>query len=99
MHHARSNTLILKTQTMTASEKSEGNTKRTSEQDECSFCQRHYFYESKARLLGFTLLPNLAPPDSCGMLMLPTSSGSNIERDTCTSEFFKKSYCMIKRNI
>lgn len=29
MHHARSNTLILKTQTMTASEKSEGNTKRT----------------------------------------------------------------------
>lgn len=29
MHHARSNTLHLKTQTMTASEKSEGNTKRT----------------------------------------------------------------------
>lgn len=57
------------------------------------------FWTQTQTTLGFSVLPNLAHPASHRMLMLPTSSGSNTERDTCTSELFKKSSCMIKRNI
>lgn len=99
IHQTKSNTLLSKTQAMSASRKSEDLVKRTplNKMGAPSATGITLWLQTQTTL-GFSLLPNLAHPASCGMLILPTSSGSNTERDTCTSEFLKRSPCMTKRN-